>query len=115
MKYIWDDWLPKLASKDRITDVNIDREASTTPFSDMLGFATLTSRTSYSVQSHNAGDIELSTANPTPLSSKMGWDLLKDTGSNTELMTDSPYPLSARMGWKLLSDRKHFGVAENAQ
>lgn len=106
MKYIWDDWLPKLASKDRITDVTIDRSASTTPFSDLLGVATLSDRKS---------GIALQTGNPTPLSSRMGWPLLTDTPSKTELGTGSRYPLSARMGWKLLSDRKYYAVPEHAQ
>lgn len=115
MDYIWDNWLPKLASKDRFTDVRIDRTASTTPFSDLLGFPTLSTRTSFSIQSYDSRDVELATANPTPLSSSLGWTLVADTGSKTELMTDSPYPLSARMGWKLLSNRKYFSVAEHAQ
>lgn len=106
MTYIWDDWLPKLASKERITDVTIDRSASTTPFSDMLGFATL---------SESKSAIALQTGNPTPLSSRMGWPLLSETPSKTKLDTGTPYPLSARMGWRLLSDRKYYAIPEHTQ
>ncbi|TCP42273.1 hypothetical protein [Rhodovulum marinum] len=107
MKYFWDDFMPKLASKQHMTDVNIDREKSTTPFSDMLGFATLSDRKSAT---------ELKTDNPTPLSNQMGWPLLGGTGEGNVDLTDvDPYPLSSRMGWKLLSDRKYYGVAAHQQ
>jgi hypothetical protein len=103
-KYIWDNWLPKLSSKDRImTDIKFDTESSSTPFSDMLGFKTL---------SDTKSRTELKTSDPTPLSSQMRWPLLNDTGSKTELMTGTPTPLSSRMGWSLLSDRAYYGVAK---
>jgi len=107
MKYFWDDFMPKLASKERMTDVNFDRDKSSTPFSDMLGFATLSDRKSA---------IELKTDKPTPLSSQMGWPLLGGTGeAHVQLTTADPYPLSSRMGWRLLSDRKYYGVAAHQQ
>ncbi|TCO70315.1 hypothetical protein [Rhodovulum euryhalinum] len=114
--YIWDAWLPKLSSKDRLlTDVDLGASKST-PFSDILGFPCLSERTSFSTQAYDAKDVELSTANPTPLSSRMGWSLLGGMGEgHVDLKAVDPYPLSSRMGWKLLSDRKYFGVAETAQ
>jgi len=103
-KYIWDNWLPKLASKERImTDIKFDENTSSTPFSDMLGFKTLSDSTSRT---------ELKTGDPTPFSSQMRWPLLNDTGSKTELMTDTPTPLSSRMGWSLLSERAYYGVSK---
>lgn len=106
-KYIWDDWLPKLSSKDRMTDIKIDRDASTTPFSDMLGFDCL---------SKTARDVELMTTNPTPLSSSMNWPVLGGTGEgNVELTTGNPTPLSTWMGWKLLSKRSYYGIAAHLQ
>jgi len=107
-KYIWDNWLPKLASKDRVmTDVDF-ATGSTTPFSDMLGFACL---------SDSSSKTELMTDKGPILSAQMGWDLLNnDLGEGrVELMTAEPTPLSSRMGWALLSDRQHYGVAETAK
>lgn len=110
-KYIWDNWLPKLASNDRImTDVNFGKPgSSTTPFSDMLGFACLSER--------KASSIELMTGNPTPLSDQMRWPLLNDAlgEGRVELKTDDPTPLSSRMGWSLLSKRKYYGISETSQ
>ncbi|MCO8146498.1 hypothetical protein NHN26_14840 [Rhodovulum tesquicola] len=105
--YPWDAWMPKLAANQHMTDVKIDRTKSTTMFSDALGFALL---------SDKKPNIELKTSNPTPLSSKMGWDLLGGKGEgNVELTTSEPYPLSARMGWKLLSERKYYAIAAHQQ
>ncbi|MBN2905860.1 MAG: hypothetical protein JXJ18_04020 [Rhodobacteraceae bacterium] len=99
-RYIWDDWLPKLASKDRVlTDMKFDGSGSVTPFSDMLGFKLL---------SENKSRTELMTDNPTPLSKQMNWPLLNETPSKTELKTSDPTPLSSRMGWALLSDRAYY-------
>lgn len=98
-KYIWDNWLPKLSSKDRImTDVDFGSDSST-PFSDMLGFACLSDR---------KADIELMSG--PVLSERMGWDLLREglSEGNVELMTDQPTPLSSRMGWDLLSDKQYY-------
>lgn len=107
-KYIWDEWLPKLSSKDRImTDVMLEKGASTTPFSDMMGFACLSERDN---------KVELMTSNPTPLSAAMNWPLLGGTGEgNVELITADPTPLSSRMGWSLLSDRNYYAVAQHLQ
>ncbi|TCP63306.1 hypothetical protein EV663_101574 [Rhodovulum bhavnagarense] len=106
-KYIWDDWLPKLSSKDRMTDVTFDRSASSTPFSDMLGVDCL---------SKNTRQVELTTGNPTPLSSAMNWPVLGGTGEgHVELTTSNPTPLSSWMGWKLLSKRAYYGIAAHVQ
>lgn len=108
-KYIWDEWLPKLSSSDRVlTDIDF-KGGSTTPFSDMLGFACLSER--------KPSTIDLMTDNPTPLSRTMNWPLLNyDLGEGrVELTTADPTPLSSRMGWSLLSDRAYYAVAEHAQ
>lgn len=105
--YIWDAWLPKLSSKDHMTDVTLDKDASATPFSDMLGFACL---------SDTKTKTELMTGNPTPFSASMNWPLLGGTGEgNVELTTKNPTPLSSWMGWSLLSDRAYYGIAKHLQ
>ncbi|MBK1635665.1 hypothetical protein [Rhodovulum adriaticum] len=105
--YIWDAWLPKLSSKDRMTDVKFDADASSTPFSDMLGFDCL---------SKNTREVDLMTTNPTPFSTSMNWPVLGGTGEgHVELTTDNPTPLSNWMGWKLLSKRAYYGIAAHLQ
>ncbi|MBK5924212.1 hypothetical protein JMM63_21085 [Rhodovulum sulfidophilum] len=105
MKYIWDDWMPKLSSKQRLlTDVAVEGEGTTTPFSDALGFKCLSE--------NSTSKTELMTDNPTPLSRQMNWPLLGGMGEgHVELQTSNPTPLSSRMGWPLLSKRAYYGVA----
>ncbi|ARE39641.1 hypothetical protein RGUI_1500 [Rhodovulum sp. P5] len=106
-KYIWDNWLPKLATKDRVlTDTDFGKPgASTTPFSDMLGFACVSTKKS---------NTELMSG---PIvSEQMGWELLNyDYGEGNVILTTGSTPLSSRMGWSLLADRQYYGVAETSR
>ncbi|MBK5933153.1 hypothetical protein C8N32_10843 [Rhodovulum imhoffii] len=51
---------------------------------------------------------ELKTDDPTPFSRFMKLPLLSDRKSSIKLMTDNPTPFSSRMGWDLLSDKTPF-------